>query len=115
MSCKLTPLGPIFHLSGKADTNKMTYRWNAKAKKLNLPIHLGGHSGRNHAVISCFKAKVPLESMRSYFRWGVASNMPSYYRSIHLETSDTGAAAMLALNQFNQKSEVPNVPNNWSF
>lgn len=109
------PVGNIFFVSGKGDTGKMVYRWNRKAKQLHLPLKLGGHSGRNHAVIACFQAKVPLESMRSYFRWGVASCMPSYYRSVHLETADTGAAAILASDQFNKKTEIQSPPYNWSF
>ena len=107
-------------------TSKMTTRWNRAAQKMNLPICLGGHSGRNHLVIKCFEAGVPIESMRSYFRWAVNSDMPSYYRSLHLETSKTGAANLLAQANFNKKTkpwvgqtsrtmEVPEVPAGWTF
>ena len=81
-------------------TAKMVYRWNAIAEKHQMAMKLGAHSARNYCVLQCFEAGVPIESMRSYFRWSINSPMPAYYRSMHLETSKTGAALLLDLGKF---------------
>ena len=99
--------GLVFPLEVKQKAAAIVRVWNQFIPKEYIPLvkKLGGHSGRNAMVRRCFKKKVPIHAMKTFFGWKPASNMPDYYRATFNECTTDGAAQILAVADFNKKLE----------
>lgn len=100
---RFNPKGTLLGTDIKA--RQMVYQFKKVSKELKLKGVITGHSGRNTTLLRLFEAGVDDESKKLFMRWRANSQMPTHYRGILLETSEIGAAAILAKNKFNQNTE----------